>query len=51
VGFLINRYKKETVLHKVFRVSPRHWIAVKRRGDMYQVMDSQEADYQTFKRE
>lgn len=51
VGFLINRFKKETVLHKVLRISPRHWIAVKRRGDLYQVMDSQEEDYQIFKRE
>jgi hypothetical protein len=33
VGFLINRYRKETLLHKVFRVSARHWMAVKRRGE------------------
>lgn len=33
VGFLINRYREETLLHKVLRISPRHWMAVKRRGE------------------
>ncbi len=51
IGFLINRYREETILHKLLRVSPRHWTAVKRRGDQYQFMDSKEEDYQVFKQE
>jgi hypothetical protein len=51
VGFLINRYREETILHKLLRVSPRHWMAVKRRGEQYQFMDSKEEDYQLFRRE
>jgi hypothetical protein len=48
VGFLINKFQGSSFLHSLLRISPRHWMAVRRVGDKYQFLDSKEEDYLIF---
>lgn len=40
VGYLVNKYLDESIFHKILRISPRHWIAVRRVKERYHFMDS-----------
>lgn len=41
VGLLLNVYTDTPfLLHKIFRVSRRHWLTVRRKGDIFYWLDS-----------
>lgn len=44
IGYLINKYQGQNIFHIIFRLSPRHWIAVKRNGGKYRFLDSREGN-------
>lgn len=46
VGYLINIYTSSGLLNKIFRISPRHWIAVKNINDKFYFLDSKKSNYQ-----
>jgi hypothetical protein len=43
VGLIINTKKSSSLFLKMFKLSGRHWSAIKKYNDMYYLMDSQES--------